>query len=59
MGRTKAEIITMNVFESKTVNYILGSLSPPEVEPVYFLVAIVTSNKTRELHLCQMECSAI
>lgn len=45
LGRTKAEMITMNVLGPNTVRDILDDLSPTEGEPVYFSVAIDASNK--------------
>ncbi|KAM3620103.1 uncharacterized protein V6R79_018367 [Siganus canaliculatus] len=45
LGRTKAEMITMNVLGPKTVRDILDDLSPTEGEPVYFSVATDASNK--------------
>lgn len=45
LGRTKAEMITMNVLGPKSVRDILDTLSPTDGEPVYFSVATDASNK--------------
>lgn len=45
LGRTKAEMITMNVLGPKTVRDILNDLSPSEGEPVFYSVATDASNK--------------
>ena len=45
LGRTKAEMITMNVLGPSTVGKIVSYLSPAEGEPVYFSLASDASNK--------------
>uniref|UniRef100_A0A8C6LFC2 Uncharacterized protein n=1 Tax=Nothobranchius furzeri TaxID=105023 RepID=A0A8C6LFC2_NOTFU len=45
LGRTKAEMIAMNVLGPKTVRDILDELSPQEGEPAYFSVSTDASNK--------------
>ncbi len=45
LGRTKAEMITLNVLGPMTVRDILNDLSPTEGEPVFYSVATDASNK--------------
>lgn len=45
LGRTKAEMITMNVLGPMTVRDILNDLSLTEGEPVFYSVATDASNK--------------
>ncbi|KAK0135426.1 hypothetical protein N1851_028718 [Merluccius polli] len=45
LGRTKAEMISMDVLGPSTVGKIVTYLSPAEGEPVYFSIASDASNK--------------
>lgn len=49
LGKTKAEMITMNVLGPSTVGEVVSYLSPAEAEPVYFSLA---SDWIREPEKC-------
>lgn len=45
LGKTKAEMITMNVLGPSTVREVVSYLSPAEAQPVYFSLASDAGNK--------------